>query len=105
MTGVVDVVTTSTTTDNTVSGTFHSNFKATGIGLLSGLQYQEAAVATGSFKTSLVNEQATNTFVGRITSSPRGQNDYSSPIFMDTTMNASGEVTALKLEAPTIVCH
>ena len=66
VTGVVHVVTTSTTTDNTVSGTFHSNFKATGIGLLSGLQYQESAVATGSFNTSLVNEQATNTFVGRI---------------------------------------
>lgn len=106
VTGVVHVVTTSTTSDNTVSGTFHSNFKATGIGLLSGLQYQESAVATGSFNTSLVNEQATNTFVGRINVVAQGaQNNYSSPIFMHTTMNASGEVTALKLEAPTIVCH
>ena len=37
VTGVVHVVTTSTTTDDAVSGTFHSNFKATGIRLLSAL--------------------------------------------------------------------
>jgi hypothetical protein len=41
--------------------------KAIGIGAVSGLTYQETVVANSSFKTSLVNDQATRTFVGRIT--------------------------------------
>jgi len=106
VTGTVHVVSTSTLTDNTLTGTFHSNFKATGIGQTSGLAYQEAAVANSSFTTSLINGEATNTFVGRITIVAPGPNDNQiSPIFMHTTMNAAGEITSLKVEAPTIVCQ
>jgi hypothetical protein len=106
VTGTVHVVTTSTMTDNTLSGTFHSNFKATGTGQVSGLAYQEAVVANSSFKTSLINGGATSTFVGRITIvAPGAQNNQVSPIVMHTTMNADGEVTSLKVEAPTVTCQ
>jgi hypothetical protein len=104
--GTVHVVTTSTMTDNTLSGTFHSNFKATGIGQVSGLAYQEAVVANSSFKTSLINGGATSTFVGQITIvAPGARNNQVSPIFMHTTMNADGEVTSLKVETPTVACR
>jgi hypothetical protein len=106
VTGSVHVVSTSTLTDNTLSGTFHSNFKATGIGQTSGLTYQEAVVANSSFTTSLINGAATNTFVGRITIvAPGSNNDQVSPIFMHTTMNAAGEITSLKVDAPTVICQ
>lgn len=103
--GSVHVVTTSTFTDNTLSGTFHSNLKATGIGQTSGLTFQEAVVANSSFETSLINGEATRTFVGRINIvAPGAQNNQSSPIFMHATMNANGNVTSLKVDAPTVVC-
>ena len=104
--GSVHVVTTSTITDNTLSGTFHSDFKATGIGQASGLTYQEAVVASMAFQTSVINGEATRTFVGRINIvAPGAQNNQSSPIFMHTTMDANGNVTSLKVEIPTIVCR
>ena len=100
------VVTTSTITDNTLSGTFHSDFKATGIGQASGLTYQEAVVANMAFQTNLINGEATRTFVGRINIlAPGAQNNESSPIFMHTTMDANGNVTSLKVEVPTIACR
>ena len=104
--GSVHVVTTSTVTDNTISGTFHSDFKATGVGQASGLPYQEVVVANMSFETSLINGEATRTFVGRINIvAPGAGNNQSSPIFMHTTMDANGNVTSLKVEPPTIVCQ
>lgn len=104
--GSVHVVTTSTITDNTLSGTFHSDFKATGIGQASGLTYQEAVVANMAFQTSLINGEAARTFVGRINIvAPGAQNNQSSPIFMHTTMDANGNVTSLKVEVPTIACR
>lgn len=103
--GSVHVVTTSTVTDNTLSGTFHSNFKATGIGQVSGLTYQETVVANMAFQTSLINGEATRTFVGRINIvAPGARNNQSSPIFMHTTMDANGNVTSLRVEVPTVAC-
>jgi hypothetical protein len=103
--GSVHLVTTSTITDNTLSGTFHSDFKATGIGQISGLAYQEEVVANTAFETSLINGEATRTFVGRIKIvAPGAENNQFSPIFMHTTMDANGNVTSLKVEPPTIVC-
>jgi hypothetical protein len=104
--GSVHLVTTSTITDNTLSGTFHSDFKATGIGQVSGLAYQEEVVANTSFQTSLINGEATRTFVGRINIvAPGAENNQSSPIFMHTTMDANGNVTSLQVEVPTITCR
>ena len=104
--GSVHVVTTSTVTDNTISGTFHSDFKATGVGQASGLPYQEAVVANTSFETSLINGEATRTFVGRISIvAPGAGNNQSSPIFMHTTMDANGNVTSFKVDVPTIICR
>jgi hypothetical protein len=106
VTGTLQVVSTATLTGNTLSGTFHSNFKATGTGQTTGLAYQEAVVASSSFVTSLINGQATSSFVGRITiAAPGAQNNQVSPIFMHTTMNAAGDVTSLKVEPPTVVCQ
>jgi hypothetical protein len=104
--GTVHIVSTSTATDSKLSGTFHSNLQATGIGQTSGLAYQESVVANSRFETSLINGQAMQTFVGRITIvAPGAQNNQTSPIIMHTTMNANGEVTSLKVEAPTVVCQ
>jgi hypothetical protein len=79
--------------------------KAIGIGEVSGLTYQETVVANSSFNTSLVNDQATRTFVSRITVvAPGLDNNQSSPIFMHTTMDASGRVTSINIDPPTIDC-
>ena len=103
--GDVHLVSTATVTANTISGTFHSDFHAVGLGQASGLAYEENVVANSSFQTSLINGEATQTFVGRINVvAPGGGNNQSSPIFMHTTMNADGDITSLKVEAPTVIC-
>jgi hypothetical protein len=56
--GEVDFLSTSTVTDNTISGTLHSVFKATGTGLTSGDQYQESVTFNGVFESSLQNGEA-----------------------------------------------
>lgn len=106
VTGLVHLVITSTATESMISGTFHSEFHATGIGQSSGLGYEEQVIANSSFKASLVNGEATYTFVGRINIlAPGAQNNQSSPIFMHTTINAAGEIASLKVEAPTVFCQ
>jgi hypothetical protein len=104
--GQVHVLSTSTASGATLSGTFHSDFHATGVGQSSGLPYQEEVVANSSFQTSLLNGEATQTFVGRITiAAPGRQDNQTSPISMHATMNANGEITSLTVEPPTVVCQ
>jgi hypothetical protein len=47
--GDINFLTTSTVNDNTISGTMHSVFKATGTGLTSGLPYQESVEFNRAF--------------------------------------------------------
>lgn len=53
--GDVAFLVTSTVNDNTISGTTHSVFKATGTGLTSGLTYHESVEFNRAFQTSLQN--------------------------------------------------
>ena len=104
--GDVHVLVTSGTSGTNVAGTFHSDFQATGIGQSSGLKYEEHVVANSSFTASLINGEATFTFVGRITiTAPGANNNQTSPIYMHTTVNANGDVTSNTIDAPTIFCR
>jgi hypothetical protein len=104
--GDIHILSTSTVTENTISGTFHSNFKATGIGVISGLPYQQEVVANSAFQSSLVNGEAAQTFVGRIVVvAPGGRNTRWSPVFMHTTLDASGSVKSVHVVSPTITCR
>src|SRR4029453_19541632 len=64
--GEVYFLSTSTVTDNTISGTLHSVFKATGTGLTSGDQYQESVTFNGVFESSLQNGEAIVSQAGTI---------------------------------------
>ena len=104
--GDVHVLVTSGTSGTNIAGTFHSDFQATGIGQASGLKYEEHVVANSSFTASLINGEATFTFVGRITiTAPGANNNQTSPIYMHTTVNANGDVTSNTIDAPTIFCQ
>lgn len=66
---------------------FHSDFKVTGIGLTSGLQYQETVVFNRHFESSLQNGEAATTLEGVINVvAPGGGNNQYSPIFLHTTI-------------------
>jgi hypothetical protein len=104
--GDVTFLTTSTVTDNTISGTMHSVFIATGTGLTSGIKYQETVVFNSSFETSLQNGEATNTTRGVISViAPGGGNNQYDPIFLHTTVDANGNVTAFWFESPGVSCR
>jgi hypothetical protein len=104
--GDVSFLTTSTVTDNTISGTVHSVFIATGTGLTSGLTYQETVVFNRSFQTNLLNGEATNTTRGVISvvAPGEGNNQYD-PFFLHTTMDANGNVTSFWFERPGVSCR
>jgi len=104
--GEVSFLSTSTVTDNTISGSLHTVFKATGTGLTSGLRYQESVVFNRSFQSSLQNGEATLTQVGAIhVMAPGGGNNLFSPIFFHTTMDASGNVTSVRIDSPGPTCQ
>ena len=104
--GDVMFLTTSTVTDNTISGTLHSVFKATGTGLTSGLTYHESVEFNRAFQSSLQNGEATSTQEGVINVvAPGPDNNLYSPIFFHTTVNADGEVTAARVDFPPPSCH
>ena len=104
--GAVHVVITSTVTNNTISGTFHSEFKATGIGLVSGLPYKEVVVANTAFNTSLQNGESTVTFEGVINVvAPGGGNNQWSPIFSHMTLDANGNLRSLRFDFPPVTCR
>jgi hypothetical protein len=104
--GEVSFLSTSTVTDNTISGSLHTVFKATGTGLTSGLRYQESVVFNRIFQSSLQNGEATLTQVGAIhVMAPGGGNNLFSPIFFHTTMDANGNVTSLRIDSPAPACQ
>jgi hypothetical protein len=104
--GDVDTLTTSTVNGNTISGTSHSVFIATGTGLTSGVLYREVVVFNRVFETSLQNGEATLTQVGAIhVMAPGGGNNLLSPIFFHTTMDANGNVTSLRIDSPGPACQ
>lgn len=104
--GEVDFLVTSTVTDNSISGTSHSVFKATGTGLTSGLTYQETVEFNRAFQTSLQNGEATVTMEGLISvPAPGAGNNLFSPIFAHMTINANGEVTSTRFDFPPPSCH
>ena len=103
--GDLETFATSTVNDNTVSGTFHSVFRATGTGLVSGLTYQEVVVFNRSFNQSLENGQATVTTLGTIhVIAPGPDNDLRSPFFAHMTFNANGELVSTNVSTET-ECH
>ena len=103
--GDVETFSTSTVTDNVISGTFHSVFKATGTGLTSGVQYQEIVIFNRTFETSLQSGEATLTQVGAIhVIAPGGGNNLLSPIFFHTTIDANGNVTSMRVDSPGQTC-
>jgi hypothetical protein len=100
------LLSTSTVTDNTISGSLHTVFKATGTGLTSGVQYQEVVVFNRVFETSLQNGEAMLTQVGAIhVMAPGGGNNLLSPIFFHTTMDANGNVSSLRIDSPGPTCQ
>ncbi|HET7743165.1 MAG TPA: hypothetical protein VFK76_00325 [Gaiellaceae bacterium] len=104
--GNVKLLVTSTVNDNTVSGMLHSEFKATGVGLDSGLPYQEEVTANFSFQSSLQNGEATATSVGRITVvAPGPGNNLVSPLFVHSTFDANGNLTSFKQDSTTVPCR
>jgi hypothetical protein len=104
--GDVHLVITSTVTNNTISGTMHSEFKATGIGLVSGLPYQEVVVANSAFSTSLQNGEFAVTFEGVINViAPGGGNNQRSPIFSHMTLDANGNLTSFRFDFPPVTCQ
>jgi hypothetical protein len=104
--GDVDFFTTSTVNDNSISGTRHSVFKATGTGLTSGLTYHESVEFNRAFQTSLQNGEATLTQEGLINVvAPGPTNNLFSPIFFHMTINANGDVTSLNMDFPPPSCH
>jgi hypothetical protein len=106
ITGDVESFTTSTVNDNTISGTLHSVFKATGTGLTSGLTYQEVVVFNRAFETSLQNGEGTLTQEGLIhVMSPGGDNNLASPILFHMTIDANGNVTSWRTDFPAPSCQ
>ena len=91
--GDVETFTTSTVNGNTISGTFHSVFTATGTGLTSGVQYQEVVVFNRVFETSLQ------------VMAPGVVNNLLSPILFHTSMDATGNVTSLRIDSPGPTCQ
>ena len=104
--GEVDFLSTSTVTDNTISGTLHSVFKATGTGLTSGDQYQESVTFNGVFESSLQNGEVIVSQAGTIrVIAPGGANNLFSPFFIHTTLDVNGNVTSSRIEQPTTTCR
>jgi hypothetical protein len=104
--GVIHSVATSTVTDNTISGTVHFQFKAAGVGLKSGVPYQEVVIFNRVFSTSLQNGEATITSHGVINVvSPGGGNNQWSPFFTHTTLDANGNLTSFKIDPVTVTCR
>jgi hypothetical protein len=104
--GELRFLSTATATDNTISGTMHSVFIATGTGVTSGVKYQETVVFSRVFEMSLRNGEATNTTHGVISViAPGGGNNQYSPFFLHTTFNAAGNLTAFRLDSPGVSCR
>jgi len=105
--GNVDILITSTVTDNTISGTVHTLFKATGIGLVSGQPYQEEVAFVREFHSSPQNGQFEVTQFGEINVvTPGGGNNLWSPILMHLTFDANGNLTSSTFNPfPEPTCH
>lgn len=105
--GNIHFVVTSTVTDSKISGTLHSLFKATGVGLISGLPYQEEVAFVRAFDSSLQNGQFEATMFGEINVvAPGGGNNLWSPILSHSTFDANGNLTSSTLNPfPEPTCH
>lgn len=89
------IVVTSTVNSNNVSGTFHLNLSAQGVGQTTGAHYAGSEVDHESFEGSLQNEQytATDTVTFHLTA-PGGGNNWVITGATHITVNAHGDVTA-----------
>jgi hypothetical protein len=104
--GEVTTLSTATVTGNTISGTLHTVFIATGTGLTSGLTYHESVVFNSAFETSLQSDQATSTRVAAISVvAPGGGNNLYNPIFFHTTFDANGNLTSSTVDVPGASCR
>lgn len=104
--GDIHFLTTSTVTDNTISGVMHTLFKATGTGLVFGMQYQEEVAFVRAFSSSLQDGQSTVTTNGEINLvAPGGANNLWSPIFFHSTFDANGNLTSSRVDFPAPSCH
>ena len=105
--GNVDILSTATVTGNTISGTLHTLFRATGTGLVSGLPYQEEVAFVRTFNSSLQNGQFDVTLFGEINVvAPGGGNNLWSPILSHSTFDANGDLTSFMLDPfPEPTCH
>ncbi len=105
--GNVDILITSTVTDNTISGTLHTLFRATGIGLVSGQPYEEEVAFVRAFESSLQNGQFDVTSFGEINVvTPGGGNNLWSPFLIHMTFDADGNLTSTTINPfPEPTCH
>ena len=104
--GDIHFLTASTITDNTISGLTHTLFKATGTGLVSGLQYQEEVAFASPFSASLQDGQYTATTMGEINVvAPGGANNLWSPIFFHSTFDANGNLVSSRVDFPPPSCQ
>jgi hypothetical protein len=89
------IVITSTVNRNNVSGTFHLNLSAQGVGQTTGTHYAGTEVDHDSFKGSLQNGQYTATSgVTFHLNAPKGRNNWVIIGMTHITVNANGDVTA-----------
>lgn len=104
--GDVHLVVSSTVTDNTVTSHTHSDFKATGVGLSSGSQYQLVSIGNGVSKASLQNGEFVSATGARINVvTPGGGNNQWGPISLHTTLDANGNLRSFRFDIPPLTCR
>jgi hypothetical protein len=104
--GDVHLVFSSTVTDNSITSHTHSDFKATGVGLSSGLQYQLVSMGNGVSNASLQNGEFVSATGARINIvTPGGENNQWSPIALHTTLDADGNLRSFRLDIPPLICR
>ena len=90
----IHIVITATVNDNSVSGTFHLNFSARGIGQTTGASYTGSEADNETFSTSLQNGRAVLPVVNRFNMTTKGGgNNWVVRLVGHITINANGDVT------------
>ena len=91
----IHIVVNATMNANNVSGTFHLNFNAKGVGQTTGASYVGSESDNEPFSASLSNGRAVIHAVNRfIFTTPGGSNNWVVRVVSHVTIDASGEVTA-----------
>ena len=104
--GDVHLVISSTVTDNTITSHTHSDFKATGVGLSSGMQYQLVSIGNGVSNASLQNGEFVSMTGARINIvTPGVDNNQWGPIALHSTFDADGNLKSFRFDFPPLTCR